>query len=56
MLFNDPNWENFGLKSIIGVISGQNLDFWTPAVPIYKVPLNRYAIDIEYILWLLSVM
>ena len=47
VLSNGPNWEDFCIISIFGVIFGQNLGFWPPGVPIYRVPLNCYAVDYE---------
>ena len=38
VLSNDPNWEDFCIISIFGVVFGQNLGFSTPGVPIYRVP------------------
>ena len=45
VLSNGPNWEDFCIISIFGVIFGQNLGFWPPGAPIYRVPLNCYAVD-----------
>ena len=45
VLSNGPNWEDFCIISIFGVIFGQNLGFWPPGAPIYKVPLNCFAVD-----------
>ena len=47
VLSNSPNWKIFSIISTFGVISGQNVGFWPPGVPIYRVPPNSYAIDIE---------
>ena len=44
VLSNGPNWEDFCIISIFGVIFCQNLGFWPPVVPIYWVPLNCYAV------------
>ena len=44
---NNPNWKNFNMISTFGVIFGQNLCICHPRVPIYRVPSNHYAIDIE---------
>jgi hypothetical protein len=42
-----PTWEDFCIISIFRVIFGQNLGFWPPGAPIYRVPLNCYAVDYE---------
>ena len=42
-----PNWEDFCIISIFGIIFGQNLWFLPPGQPIYRVPLNCYAVDYE---------
>ena len=39
--------ENFSILPIFGVIFGQNLCICHPRVPMYRVPPNFYAIDIE---------
>jgi hypothetical protein len=47
VLSNSPNWKNFNIISTFVVIFGQNLCIIHPRVPIYRVPPNFYAIDIE---------
>ena len=37
----------FFIISIFRVIFGQNLGFWPPGAPIYRVPLNCYEVDYE---------
>ena len=41
------NWKNFNIISTFGVIFGKNECICHPRVPIYGVPPNFYAIDIE---------
>ena len=45
VLSNCPNLEDFSIISTFGVIFGQNMDIWPPVVPIYRVPLNFYALN-----------
>ena len=35
------------MKSIFGIVFGQNLGGLPPGVPIYRVPFNCYAVDYE---------
>ena len=46
-IINWPDWENFSIKSILGVIFVQNWKIWPPGVPINRVSPNSYAIDIK---------
>ena len=47
VLSNVPNWEDFCIISIFGVIFGKIWVFEPPGVSIYRVPLNCYAVDYE---------
>ena len=47
VLSNGPNKEDFSMISICGIIFGKNECICHPRVPIYGVPPNFYAIDIE---------
>ena len=52
VLSNVPNWEDFYIISIFGVIFGQNLGFWPPGRPFIGPPqllcnwLWRYSIKV----------
>jgi hypothetical protein len=63
-LSNGPNWEVIWIIPIFGVIFGQNLGIWPPAVTIYRVTPHCFAINFEEIpscfvlnvfLWLLCI-
>ena len=65
VLSNGPNWEYFSIISILGGHFGQKWGIWHPGVPLYRVPPNYYAIDIDNIasrsnlnvlVWLLCVI
>ena len=47
VLSNGPNWTDFSITSIFGVIFWSKVGYLTPGVPIYRAASNCHSIYIE---------